>query len=236
MKLFKFASIAFLIGFLTASCTLKSNAQYDDFESRTYEVNNFRKVYLEGGYKVILKQDDQASLTIKASDSDAFDYIDVDNDNEFLKLTVTKRHLDFERIILYITFKDLESLHIQGGVKLETKGYVDLDDFYLHVEGGAKIEMDLKANSIEVIGEGGVFYELKGVAEYLEARLSGAGFLDADELKTKEARIKIEGVGTASVYTTEELYAKIEGVGKIKYKGNPEVHKNIEGLGTISRD
>lgn len=213
-----------------------SNGQDEDWESKTYEVNNFRDIYLKGGYKVYLIQGNENSLTVKASDDDVFDYLKVKNDRSSLGLEIDRKHFNFDRVNLYITFKDIERIEIEGGVRLKTKGYLDLKDIYVSVQGGAKIELDMKARNVEVNGEGGVLFELKGVADRLKVHLSGAGHVDASELKTKDVTFRVEGVGTGSVYATETLHAKIEGVGKVKYRGNPEVTKDIEGLGSVSRD
>lgn len=228
-----------LICFFAFFTLIYSSAQADskqdeDWNSKTYELNDFNEIYLEGGYKVYLIQGDENSLTVRASDDDVFDYLEVNNNSESLRLKVEREHFNFDRISLYITFKELEKVKIEGGVTLKTKGYLNLNDFEIHVEGGAKIELDLKANNVEITGEGGVLYELDGVAETLDVHLSGAGHVNASELKTRNVTFKVEGVGTGSVYATETLYAKIEGVGKVKYRGNPKVTKDIDGLGTVS--
>ncbi len=211
-------------------------AQEEGWDSKTYELGNFTDIKLEGGYKVYLIQGDKNSLTVRASDSDVFDYLKVKNDEESLSLKVDREHFNFDRISLYITFKELEKIDIEGGVKLKTKGYLNLKDFAIRVEGGANVELDLKAEDVKVVGEGGVLFELDGVAESLDVHVSGAGHVDAGELKTKDVTFHVEGVGTGSVYATETLHAIIEGVGKVKYRGNPEVTKSIEGLGTVTND
>ena len=96
--------------------------------------------------------------------------------------------------------------------------------------------MNLKADHVKVIGEGGVKFEFDGIANELDASISGAGHLDAIDLKTKKTDFKIEGVGTGCVYATEILNANISGVGKIRYKGDPQVYKKVEGIGLVSRD
>lgn len=184
---------------------------------------------------MILEQSEHVGLRIK-TDEDVFEYIDVDSDSETLSLTITKKHFNFDQLVLYINFVDLEELVIKGGVKLETKGYIDLTDFHLQVEGGAKIEMELKVDDLKVVGEGGVSFEFRGVAENFDVRISGAGHLDADQLKSETVSVAIEGVGGASVYATKYLKARIEGVGKIRYRGDPEVDKIINGIGFVSRD
>jgi hypothetical protein len=211
-----------------------SAQDYDNWESKEYKVGDFTNVYIEGGYKIRLMQGNENKLIVKADDNDVFDYLQVKDWGDELRIDIEPDEFELDRIVLYITFQNLEKLHIEGGVKLDTKGYLDLDDFELYVAGGAKIEMHMKADDVKIVGEGGVLFELEGIAKSLNASLSGAGHIDADDFKVKDAKCTIEGVGTASVHATETLHARIEGVGKVSYKGHPEVSKSIEGLGSVS--
>lgn len=239
MYLLRITSLIFALGLLVSKLfavpVIPVEQSWDDSDTRTYQVQPFTKIYLEGAFKVILEQGSQSGLRIK-TDEDNFRYIDVHSDAQSLNLKVTKKHFDFGELILYITFKDLEKLVIEGGIKLETKGYIDLKDFYLHVEGGASIEMNVKADHFKLIGQGGVKFELDGIVNELDASIAGAGYLNAVDLKTKKTNFKIEGVGAGSVYATDMLNASISGVGKIRYKGDPQVHKKIEGIGIVSND
>jgi hypothetical protein len=232
MRLLSILSVSFLIIF-----SVNANAeQYEDWESKTYDVGEFTDIYLEGGYKVYLIQGDKNSITVKATDDDVFDELKIRNNSDELRLKVERDHFDYDRIILYITFKKLEKLEIEGGVRLKTKGYLDLDDFEMYVAGGAKIELDMKAENVKIFGEGGVLFELDGIAKSLDIKVSGAAHIDAEKFKSEDVSIKIEGVGTGTVYATETLYAKIEGVGKVWYSGNPKVTKHIEGLGSVKKN
>ncbi|MDX8340211.1 head GIN domain-containing protein [Draconibacterium sp. IB214405] len=208
----------------------------DDWDVKKYDIDDFSSIYLEGGYKVLLSQGDHCALTIKTTDEDVLDHLEVENWGDELRLVMDRDFLSYERIRLYITFKNLDEITAQGGLKLDTDGYLDLNDLFIHVEGGAKIEMNLKAEDIEIVGEGGVLVELDGVADRLDVKLSGAGHVDAGDIKVNDASFKIEGVGTGSVHAIETLYAKIEGVGKVRYTGNPKVTRDIEGLGSVKRD
>ncbi|WP_297093491.1 head GIN domain-containing protein [uncultured Draconibacterium sp.] len=208
----------------------------DDWDSRRYDIDNFLAIYLEGSYKVFLTQGNESALTVKTPDGDVFDELDVDNWSDELRVVVDRDFINYERIHLYVTFKNLDEIKVQGGLNLSTDGYLDLNDLYVQVEGGAKIDLEVKAADIELVGEGGVLVQLKGVAEKLDVKLSGAGHVDAEDLRVNDATFKIEGVGTGSVHAVETLYAKIEGVGKVRYTGNPKVTRDIEGLGSVKRD
>ncbi|MGQ7870393.1 head GIN domain-containing protein [Sunxiuqinia sp. sy24] len=233
MKTRLFPNLFFLLTCLLISALASAAPEWDDDDVRVYDVANFERIVLEGGYKVILKQADQPGLRIKA-DEEAFEYIKVDSDRGTLSVTLKEKHFSFDRMILYIEFVELQELRVEGGINLETRGYLDLDDFDIQVEGGAMIEMEMKVDRLNVVGEGGVSFDFRGVANSFDARISGAGHLDADKLKARSVAVEIEGVGGGSVYATDYLKAKIEGVGKIRYKGNPEVDKQIEGIGFVS--
>lgn len=239
MYLLRITSLIFALGLmiskLFADPVMPIVQSWDDSDTKTYSVQPFHKIYLEGAFKVILEQGNECGLRIK-TDEDNFQYIDVQSDSKSLSLKIKKKHFDLDELILYITFKDLDELVMEGGISLDTKGYVELKDFYLHVEGGANIEMNLKANKFKVVGEGGVKFEFDGIVNELDASISGAGFINAIDLKAKRCDIKIEGVGTGSVNVTETLNVTINGVGKIRYKGDPQVYKKIEGVGSVSHD
>lgn len=239
MYILRLTSLVFALGLLVSKlCAVPVSPVHEswgDTDTRTYNVQPFTRIYLEGTYKVILEQGSQPGLRIK-TDEDNFKYIDVQSDSESLSLKIIKEHFNLDGLVLYITFTELEKLEIEGGINLETKGYVELKDFYFHVSGGANIEMNVKANKLKVIGEGGVKIEFNGIADELDVSISGAGYLNASDLKTKRTNCKIEGACAASVYATDWLDATICGVGKIRYKGDPQVVKKIEGIGLVSSD
>ena len=233
----RFFSLAILFISITGLVQAEPAADFQsNWESKTYDIGDFTELFLEGAFKVYLIQGDETSLKVEASDPAAFDYLDVTNRNGCLHLHVDREPFDFSRVSLFITFKTLERLEIEGGVKMKTRGYLDLNDLYVSLEGGAKIELQTKARDISIETEGGVMFELDGVARSLDVKVSGAGHIDAGELECKDVSFKIDGVGTGRVFATETLYAEINGVGKIRYLGNPEVTENIEGLGSVSRD
>lgn len=204
--------------------------------SKDYPVDNFSSIYLEGGYKVYLSQGNKVSLTVKTTDENMFDVLKVRNRGDELSLVMNRDYLNYRRIRLYITVTNLEQIKAEGGLSLDSEGYLDLKDVKIHIQGGARVDLKLKAKDIDLIGEGGVYVTLNGVSDQLSVRLSGAGHVDADELKARDVTIRIEGVGTGSVYATDNLHTNIEGVGKVWYKGSPNITKNIEGLGSVSNN
>jgi hypothetical protein len=229
MKLKLFFSAVFVIIF-SASVFAQEE---DSWPSKNYKIGDFSQIMLDGGFKVYLIQGDECSVTVKASNSDVFDNIEVRNNGDKADIQLDASIFKYRRVSLYITFKTLEKLNIEGGVNLKTNGYLDLTNFDVHIEGGANVDLNMKAENVKVDGEGGFLFELKGVAEKLDVIIKGAGHVSASELKTKDVSFVVAGFGTGSVYATNTLYAKIEGVGKLRYKGDPKVDQYIDGLGSV---
>lgn len=205
----------------------------DNWDAKNFEVGDFSEITLDGAFKVYLIQGDHCSVKVKASNDDVFENIKIRRNQNEVEIKMDQSFFKYSRISLYITFKTLEKLSIEGGVNLKTNGYIDLNNFEVNIEGGANIDLDMKAKNVEVYGEGGFLFELKGVADKLDVTIKGAGHVSAAELKTKDVSFTVAGFGTGSVYATNSLNAKIEGVGKLRYKGDPKVNQYIDGLGSV---
>ncbi len=225
-----------LLALLTLTISIAVCAQEEDgWKSKNYEVGDFSEITIEGAFKVYLVQGDHCSVTVKTTNDDIFDDIKIRRNQNEVEIKMDQSLFSFSRISLYITFKTLEKLKIEGGVNLKTNGYIDLNNFAVNIEGGANVDLYLKADNVKIYGEGGFLFELKGVANELDITINGVGHVDAAELKTKDASFTAYGFGTGSVYATKTLNAKIEGVGKLRYKGDPKVTQYIDGLGSVKR-
>lgn len=204
-----------------------------DWASKTYNVGDFSEIILDGAFKVNLIQGDNCSIIVKATNDDVFDNLKIKRNGEEVTIHMDASLFELRRVSLYITAKTFEKLKIEGGANLKTNGYLDLQNLSVHIEGGANVDLNMKAENVEVYGEGGFLFELKGVADKLDVTIKGAGHVSAAELKTKDVSFIVAGFGTGSVYATNTLNARIEGVGKLRFKGNPKVNQYIDGLGSV---
>lgn len=229
MKLISIFSILLLLG-LTPPAQSQTE---DNWDHKDFEVGEFTAVRLDGSFKVYLVQGDQSGIRVKASNNVVFDNIKVRNYNGELEIKLNQSIFEYSRVSLYITFKTLNQLYIEGGVNLKTNGYLDLSDFAVTIEGGANVELKLKAKTVKFRGEGGFLFEMSGVANRLEVSIDGAGHVSAGELKTDDVKFTVRGFGTGNVFATKSLEVKLEGVGMVRYKGDPKVTQYIDGLGSV---
>jgi hypothetical protein len=222
-------SVLFVLFFSVSVFAQEEN----DWASKNYAVGDFSEVVLDGAFTVYLIQGNACSVVVKATNNDVFENIKINRSGSEVVIRMDASLFELRRVSLYITSKTFEKLRIEGGVNLKTNGFLDLRNLAVHIEGGANVDLNMKAQNVEVYGEGGFLFELKGVADKLDVTIKGAGHVSASELKTSDVSFTVAGFGTGSVYATNTLNAKIEGVGKLRYKGDPKVNQYIDGLGSV---
>ena len=205
----------------------------DGWATKTYDLGDFTQIRLDGGFKVNLIQGDECSIKVKTTNDDVFDNLVVKKYQDEVFIDMDMSFFEYRRVSLYITFKTLEKLKVEGGINLKTNGYLDLGNLSVDIEGGANVDLNIKAKEVTFYGEGGFLVEMQGVADRLDVTIKGAGHVSAADLKTKYVIFTVAGFGTGSVYAISTLNAKIEGVGKLRYKGDPKVTQYIDGLGSV---
>ncbi|MBI5808258.1 MAG: DUF2807 domain-containing protein [Ignavibacteriales bacterium] len=119
-------------------------------------------------------------------------------------------------IKILITTPNLNFVEASGANDIEIVG-VNEDEFEVNLSGAGTID-------------------LNGSTNKLIADLSGAGTINAKNLKANDVDISVSGAASASVFAKESLDASVSGVGSIDYYGNPaKIKTNISGVGSINR-
>ena len=229
MKLKLFISLIFIPFFSIAVFAQDE----DGWATKNYDLGDFTQIRLDGGFKVNLIQGDECSIKVKTTNDDVFENLEIKKYDDEVFIDMDMSFFEYRKVSLYITFKTLEKLNVEGGINLKTNGYLDLKNLSVDIEGGANVDLNIKAKEVNFYGEGGFLVEMQGVAEKLDVTIKGAGHVSASELKTKDVIFTVAGFGTGSVYATNTINAKIEGVGKLRYKGDPKVTQYINGLGSV---
>jgi hypothetical protein len=207
----------------------------DNPYTREYPVGKFSKINLEGNYKVFLYQSAKPFLKVEAPSDDMYDALEIRTEGDKLEISVRKPHISINRIELHIGFEYLTGLFIQGGMKLVTDGFIELENLYIDVEGAANANLKLKAKNVEVNSKGGSVFEMEGITRVLRVKVTGAGHVKARELEADDVFFRVEGVGFGSVHAKHLLDVKIDGVGKVTFKGTPELKRIVQGLGSVEQ-
>ncbi len=215
---------------------LSFSAFADDKIEKTYNIDDFTKIYLKGPYEVHLKQSDECGLTIRAKES-YFDKLDVSSSGGYLEIELDGKNYKKTRAIeVYIQFRDLTKLEIEGAVDLQCENQIKADNLKLEFEGAGNVELDVKAAKIiaEISGVGN--FEIQGETDYHKVDFSGIGNYEARDLYSKYTIVESNGIGSVAVYASDKLKGEANGIGSVDYYGDPDdVSFEATGLGSVNR-
>jgi hypothetical protein len=118
-------------------------------------------------------------------------------------------------LVLRLSTPDVAVIEAEGAVALRVRGVSNA------------------ALRLRLAGVSGAIVE--GKTGTLEAKLSGAGGIEAKGLEATRATIDISGAGHADVNATDELVVDVSGAGAVTYGGNPKsVKKTVSGVGSVT--
>jgi hypothetical protein len=143
---------------------------------------------------------------------------------------------NFSKINVYITFKALERLQVEGVGNVYSNSQLHLDHFDLQTAGVGNTNLDLSCNYLTAKIDGVGNLSLKGTATEAILESNSVGNIKAFDLVTDKLTITQNGVGNAEVMAQKEIYISSSGLGNVKYKGDPIVKKlDDSGIGKVKK-
>ena len=124
--------------------------------------------------------------------------------------------------------------HISGRGKME--GVFQADDFSANISGAGTIDAQLVSKNVkaDVSGTSGMI--LRGTSDNMDISISGSGLLNARELRTRNANVRISGAGALRLWVLDNLKATVSGAGRIRYRGRPAIDFKGSGAGRLESE
>lgn len=203
---------------------------------KSYNIDDFSRIYLKGPYEVHLRQSGKCELTVIARE-DYFDRLEVGSRGGELSIEFEgKNFKNTKSIELYINFRDLEKLEIVGAVDLQCENQIKTSNFKLEFEGAGNVELNIDSDKIIAVISGVGNFEIEGETDYHKVEFSGIGSYEAQDLHSKYTIVESNGIGSVKVYASTKFKGEANGIGSIDYYGDPDdVSINATGLGSVNR-
>ncbi len=74
-----------------------------------------------------------------------------------------------------------------------------------------------------------------GQSKSVKISSTGAGEIDAHDLRSSVADVSVTGAASVDVYASDQLDVTVSGAGRVTYGGNPKVNKRVSGAGQVTR-
>ena len=95
---------------------------------------------------------------------------------------------------------------------------------------------NVKSDDFNVSTSGAGSLKISGEAKEFDLEMSGAGELDAKDLRAERVSVNSSGAAEANVYASEELRVQASGAGTVNYYGDPKkIDENTSGGASLSK-
>ena len=205
--------------------------------SETREISGFTGIDMRTVGRVVISQGETESLALRGPDNvvplietyvrNGVLVIDMEED-----IFVKDLH-DSKVLTITIGVKDLSALTLSGAADVTMDG-LTASRLKLEISGAGRIAFTgLSVDSLSLTLSGAGDVELEGSADTAVIVISGAGNVQAPDLKIRTADVSLPGFGSATVWVTETLTGSISGAGNVEYYGNPHTDFKTSGLGVF---
>ncbi len=198
-------------------------------------IENFEKLAVSGSFEVHAEQGNTPSVRLELSGN-------IDADMIVTEVRGNTLHISYERWVnnvrgkakIYVTFNQLTDITNSGASNIFVKSTLKTDRFSVTCSGSGKVEVDIDARDVKTVISGSGSISMGGKAESQSVTISGSGSMNALEMASKSADIRLSGSGRAQVQVSDELTVSASGSGNVKYRGNPSRENiKISGSGRV---
>ncbi len=205
--------------------------------SGEYEVGAYDAVDIRGGFRVVYSSAPSTKIRLDIQEN-VRQYVTFNVNNGVL-IVDSSRNIIVPSLregpTLYLYNPNLKALYVSGAVSMNDSEPISGESFELEVAGAGDIDLALDVKRLNADLAGAASLQLRGNADDADISISGAGEIDALDLQTKRARVRLSGVGSASISCSDELDVDVSAVGSLRYRGNPSVRQSVSGVGNIKR-
>jgi len=178
-------------------------------------LSGFTAVNVSGAFEVEITAQKEPGLELEG-DGNLLPLVRTEVNDGVLEVYNEKPYSTKNAIRVRISVPRLDAVSTSGASDVLVKG-VKSEDFNISTSG---------AGSLKISGE----------ARALGVELSGAGEVDAKDLRSERVSVNSSGAAEATVYASEDLTVSASGAGTVNYYGDPKnVSENVSGGASISR-
>jgi hypothetical protein len=218
--------IALSIEACTANQVLTPAQQVQGSGSVTREsrpLAGFQKVSLNGMGTAVIRIGETEEVAIEAED-ELLPYIETRVQDGTLSIaTRANTSLKVTQPIRYeIQVRALSAVELNGAMRVQISTPLDSASFRAAVGGASVLEIAaLHTPVLQVRCDGAGSVRIGGTAERLTLALNGTGSLNAADLESSAAEVKVNGTGAATLWVHDSLTAQALSQGKVRYYGAP---------------
>lgn len=228
--------VAALMALLFASCGNSSNfitgiKGSGNITTETRSANDdFKKIEVSQGIKVIVEQTDNKSITVEADDN-LQQHIITQIENGVLIIKSDEGFNATETPIVKVKMPVTNGLNSSSGSEITSLGTLITENIDVESSSGSQIKIAVEADAIKIESTSGSSIEVGGKALKAATSSSSGSTIDAKNLMTNEVISQSSSGSNTSVYPIVKLEAKASSGSSISYHKIPKTISKEESSG-----
>ncbi len=202
----------------------------------TRNVGSFSEIKAGESVRVYLIPGDKNEVVVE-TDGIEVDAVETDVNGDRLMIGMANGSWRNYRAEVYVTFKKLKGVKASSSSRVESKGTIKSDEFYVDVSSSGRVTLDLDVEKLKVEVSSSGRIELNGSATTQVVKASSSGRYSGFSLESDGVKADVSSSGRVEVSVSKEIYADASSSGRISYRGNPDkVIADTSSSGRVSKD
>ena len=179
--------------FALSSCVLNCKRGSGKLITETRSTGSFSRLDISGSYRVVVRQDSSAKLTVTADDN-LLQYIKTEVVGDKLKIYSSRSICTSGQSTVYVSVKDLTEMETSGATSVFSDGKLTVHDIEFRTSGATKLNLNLNADNVKTVSSGLTDIYLEGQAQSHKVETSGSSTLNALSFVVGKYQIESSGL------------------------------------------
>ncbi len=197
---------------------------------------DFKKIEVSHGIKVIVEQSDNKSISVEADDN-LQQHISTKIENGVLTIKSDENYNATETPLVKVKMPVTNGLSTSSGSEITSSGTLISENMDVNSSSGSQININVEADAIKIESTSGSSIEVGGKALKVETSSSSGSTIDAKNLMANEVFSQTTSGSSTDVYPIVKLEAKASSGSAITYHKIPKtVSKEESSGGSVSQE
>ncbi|NHE55484.1 head GIN domain-containing protein [Cyclobacterium plantarum] len=208
-------------------------------QQETRELAPFTGLKTSGSWNLIMKQGEQPSATLTASNIE-LEKVLTEVKDQVLAIKLDKGKFKKHQVEITVVYTGLQAISTEGSGDILFLDPLELDqEMNIDVSGSGNLDIPgLYSPQLNINQSGsGILSIHEGNVNQIRVNQSGAGDFLAGNLRANEVVVKKSGSGNTALGEVMALTVDASGSGDIVYQGDPKVEQiKMSGSGTLIQE
>jgi phage shock protein PspC (stress-responsive transcriptional regulator) len=210
----------------------------DNGERISFDFSGFQSVDVGSIFNTEIRAGSNWDVEVSGRDRDLEDVVIKVTNGELVinfKKDISKWDRNRKEVKVHITMPELQSLDLSGAAKGKVYGF-DQHNMDINLSGASVTEMDVDLTEANIDLAGVSRLNISGTGESLDAEISGASNLNAEDFMVDYAVLDVSGASKARVHVNKELEIDASGGSSVRYSGDPMLKSDRSSGSSIIKE